>query len=42
MDEETAYRKLQELLALAEEIKDSGHYTPDEIHDEIKTRLNEG
>jgi hypothetical protein len=41
MNEEKAYEKLQELLGLAEELKNAGRYSTDEIIDEIRTRLGE-
>ena len=41
MNEEQAYGKLQELLSIAETLKDSGHYTAEEILDEIKQRIGE-
>jgi hypothetical protein len=39
MNETKAYEKLQELLWLAEELEKSGHYSADEIVEEIKNRL---
>lgn len=41
MNEEKAYEKLQELLGLAEELKNAGRYSTDEIIDEIRQRLGE-
>lgn len=41
MTEEKAYEKLQEMLGLAEELKNSGHYSAEEIHNEIKSRIGE-
>ncbi len=40
MNTNEAYSKLQELLWLAEELKDSGRYTREEIIEEIKSRLD--
>ncbi len=40
MTEEKAYGKLQEMLSLADELNNSGHYSAEEIVDEIKNRLN--
>lgn len=40
MNEEQAYEKLQELLGLAEELSASGHYTREDILDEIESRLD--
>lgn len=41
MDESKAFEVLQELLNLAEKLKESGHYSVDEICDEIRNRLGE-
>lgn len=41
MNDIAAYEKLQELLALAEELKESGYYTSAEIVDEIRQRIGE-
>ena len=39
MTEDQAYEKLQELLSIVEELITSGHYTPEEILDEVKGRI---
>jgi hypothetical protein len=39
MTEAEAYEKLQEFLALADELNDSGHYSVQEILDELKNRI---
>lgn len=41
MNEEKAFLMLQDLLALAEQLRDSGRYSADEICDEIRNRLDE-
>ena len=41
MTDEKAYETLQDLLALAEELKNSGHYSAEEILDEVRTRIGE-
>jgi hypothetical protein len=41
MTEEKAYEVLQELLNLAEDLKNSGYYSAEEIHDEVRTRIGE-
>lgn len=39
MDENEAYETLQELLSRAVVLSESGHYSADEIVEEVKTRL---
>lgn len=41
MSDIEAYELLQRLLTLAEQIRESGHYTTDEIKDEIQQRLGD-
>lgn len=41
MNESEAFLKLQELLALAEELSSSGRYSSEEIRDEIIERIGE-
>lgn len=41
MNEEQAYLKLQEFLALAEELKSSGHYSREDLLYEITSRIGE-
>ena len=41
MNETEAYQKLQELLTLAESLLESGHYSSEEIQDEIRQRIGE-
>ena len=41
MNEEKAYDKLQEMLQLAEELRQAGAYTCEELIEEIRLRLNE-
>jgi hypothetical protein len=39
MNEEQAYDKLQEILALCSELVESGHYSPDDLILEINGQL---
>jgi len=41
MNEEEAYEELQELLALAEHLENSGRYSLEEIINEIKYRIDQ-
>lgn len=41
MSDTEAFELMQEMLNKAEQLKESGHYSIQEIHDEITSRLGE-
>lgn len=41
MTEEKAFELLQDMLNLAEKVRESSYYTVDELCDEIRNRLDE-